>query len=237
MKQQKAFNWFKFVTTSMYVIGIGSFLVALLLSGVLWKNVPEEVSKRNHERNSAAIVHDDDNLSQSEPINQSMTEIDTTEIDEMLTWLESMSHEEPTSDENFALDDGFDSDDEFDDVSENSNSEFGLTPEQRQEADSIVQQLHEGTDEYRRLMDIIMTDIPNWTPEFGEQQERARGRLYELDSHLPQLLSEYYFVTRDMDSLERLLPLFEGVMKIELGPGIQEGELFRMSTTPARFLP
>ena len=138
-----------------------------------------------------------------------------------------------------ALGNEFDFQDEFsfDDEVEYSNPESGLTPEQQREANSIVQQLHEGTDKYRQLMDIIMTDIPNWTPEFGEQQNQARYRMAELDDELPGLLSQYYFVTRDMESLERLLPLFEGVMKIELGPGIQEGELFRMTTTPARFLP
>ncbi len=242
MKRQNGVDWFKLVTTSMYIIGIGSFLVALLLSGVLWKDVPEEESEK---KLNGTITRDDGISSQRESISGAVDEFNTTEVDEMLAWLESMDGEESTDDEkstdgeNLTLGNEFDFQDEFsfDDEVEYSNPESGLTPEQQREANSIVQQLHEGTDEYRRLMDIINADIPNWTPEFGEQQDQARYRMAELDNELPGLLSQYYFVTRDMDSLERLLPLFEGVMKIELGPGIQEGELFRMTTTPARFLP
>ena len=121
----------------------------------------------------------------------------------MSAWLESMNDEESTGDENLI----------FDDEVEYSNPEFGLTPEQQRKVDSIMQQLYDGTDEYRRLMEIVMADIPNWTPEFGEQQDQARERMFELDNDLPQLLTQYYFVTRDMESLEQLLPLFKGIMK------------------------
>lgn len=233
MKQQRAFDWFKLVIISMFVIGIigiGSFLLFLFSPSFLWKTddfilvndftlaVPEEAPKKNQER----IVYDYNNLFQHESASQPVNEFDTMDIDEILEWLELMD------DDNLTLD--------FDDEPENSNSEFGLTLEQQRNADSIMQQLYHGTDEYREMMETIMTDVPG-TPGLGEQMDQAHQRIDELDSELPKLISQYYFVTRNMDDLEQLLPLFEGVMKIELSSGTEEGELFHMNITPARFLP
>ena len=79
-------------------------------------------------------------------------------------------------------------------------------------------------------MEILTADVP-WTPESVERREQARQRIYELNDELPRFLSEYYFITRDMDGLEQFLPLFEGVMKIELLSPI-EGEVLRMEITP-----
>ena len=133
-----------------------------------------------------------------------------------------MGDEKPMDNENLTSD--------FNDEPENTNSEPGLTPEQQKEVDSITQQLYDGTDEYQGLVEILTTDVP-WTPEVGEWRDRARHRLYELDDELPRLLSQYYLITRDMDGLEQFLPLFEGLMEIELLSPI-EGEVLRMEITP-----
>ena len=61
MKPRKRFNWFKFVTTSMCVVGIGFFLLTLVLSRLLWKgndftlSVPEDEPIRSQERNSKIV--------------------------------------------------------------------------------------------------------------------------------------------------------------------------------------
>ena len=64
MKPRKRFNWFKFVTTSMCVVGIGFFLLTLVLSRLLWKgndftlSVPEDEPIRSQERNSKIVAYD-----------------------------------------------------------------------------------------------------------------------------------------------------------------------------------
>ena len=172
---------------------------------------------------SSTKPHGSDNFSQSESIS-------TAEIDAVLAWLESlddekspdieksMGDEKPMDNENLTSD--------FNDEPENTNSESGLTPEQQREVDSITQQLYDGTDEYRGLLEILRAD----PPVFAERWEQARHRMYELDDELARLLSDYYFITRDMDELEQFLPLFEGLMKIEFLPPT-EGEILRMDIT------
>lgn len=125
--------------------------------------------------------------------------------------------------------------DNSDDEPESSKSDSGLTLERQNEVDSIVERLYDGTDEYKRLMEIRTADVP-WTPEVHEQKIQAERRIDTLDSELPDLLSRYYLITRDMDGFQQLLPLFEGVMAIELIPVTQEGSILNMRTTPIRFL-
>ena len=125
--------------------------------------------------------------------------------------------------------------DNADDEPETSKSDSGPTPDRQKEVDSIVERLYDGTDEYKRLMEIRMADVP-LTPEVYERKMQAVRRIDTLDSELPDLLSRYYLITRDMDGFQQLLPLFEGVIEIELIPVTQEGSILNMRTTPVRFL-
>ena len=125
-------------------------------------------------------------------------------------------------------------DDDSDDDLEHSNSDFALTPEQQREVDSIIQRIYDGTDEYRGLIELLYADIP-YTPEVHEQRLQAGQRKDELEAEFPNLVAKYYMLTRDMDGLEQLLPLFEGVIEIEFFPPVNEGGLFSMEVNRLHF--
>ena len=213
----------------MAVIGVGGGVLyhqtfetnPVVVSGQ--KGLRTETITEDTSSDSSINPHSSDNFSQNESIS-------TAEIDKAVAWLKSLDDEKSTDTEK-SMDTEKPIDDEiltsdFNDEPENTNSESGLTPEQQKKVDSITQQISDGTDEYRGLLEILRAD----PPVFAERWEQARHRMYELDDELARLLSDYYFITRDMDELEQFLPLFEGLMKIEFLPPT-EGEILRMDIT------
>lgn len=225
----------------MFVIGIFFFILSLFLPRILWKtddiiaDVPDGGPKENQERRSAITVQDYGNLSQRKSMSQSEDELNATEIDEIVEWLESLGDETLQRDEElaFEFDDDFSDDFTFYDEPENHGSEFDQTHVDQRVVDSIVQRIYDGTDEYRGLIEILYADVP-WTPEFQERRLQAQQRRDELESEFPNLVAKYFMLTQDMDSLEQLLPLFEGVIEIEFTPPVNGGGLFSMDVIPIR---
>ena len=86
MKEQKQFNWHKFLTTSMIATGVGFFLLSLILPDIIWKDEDFSVDFSHHESEQIQAKRSTTNQFADSPVSVPRAE----ELTEVIAFLERM---------------------------------------------------------------------------------------------------------------------------------------------------
>ena len=86
MKEQKQFNWHKFLTTSMIAAGVGFFLLSLILPNIIWKDEDFSVDFSHHESEQIQAKRSTTNQFADSPVSVPRAE----ELTEVIAFLERM---------------------------------------------------------------------------------------------------------------------------------------------------
>ena len=86
MKEQKQFNWHKFLTTSMIATGVGFFLLSLILPDIIWKDEDFSVDFSHHESEQIQAKRSTTNQFADSPVSVPRAQ----ELTEVIAFLERM---------------------------------------------------------------------------------------------------------------------------------------------------
>lgn len=221
MKQQKGFNWFKFVTISMVAIGVGFFLLSLILPKYIWRDehldfgtlddyqkspIPPQVAKN-------AVTHNEG----SEVTLDSWD--DASQIDEMLAWLESLESqdEDSTTDPQETLMESLDALEG--DIDEIHGEEANIPPSQEQvsevEIARLREEIEETADQYWNILmerkEILTTSY------FPHNPDQLMEEYLNVKDETVSLLLLYFGYTKNVDEFNpggEINTLFSGMVEL-----------------------
>ena len=232
MKQQKGFDWFKFATTAMFVIGIGFCLFSIFSWIVFRESLSTDTVKVNLDVRPVSSIEDKVQSLQNDPLSEqkaiiyqdAKTQEDTTQINEVPPRLESLDSDPLLESEEVM----------FDDM--NQTDEFGRTPEElEQMAADVLQKLYEVVGEYRSIAteSSDLLKMPQ-SPEIGKHWNDLKQRKIDLMPHVINLVWSYLLYTKDTAAFnpgEKIAEAIEGVLEVDLGTA-PDGRPIMVSISP-----
>ena len=229
MKKQRSFDWLKFLTTSMFVIGIGLILFSIFS----WINSRESsltyvVQTDSDVLPASSIAADPLFLQKDRSSEQDVvmyqdvkTQEDMPQIDDAPTWFESLDGA-PLREFEEAIFDDIDPETLQEILKEQETDEFGRTPEQLEQiAADVVQELYSVVNEYKSVAaesSDLLRRSPS--PEIGERWNNLKQRKIDLTPHVINLVWSYLLYTRDTTAFNpdgKIGQAIEGVVGVELG--------------------
>ena len=218
MKQQKGFDWFKFATTAMFVTGIGLCLFSIFSWIVFRESLSTNTVKVNLDVPPVSSIGNKAQYLQNDPSSEweaaiyqdTKTQEDTTQINEVLPQFESLNSDLLSEFEDVM----------FDDIDQ--TDEFGQTPEELgQMAANVLQKLNEIVGEYRSVAaeSSDLLKMPP-SPEIGKRWNDLKQRKIDLMPHIINLVQSYLLYTKDTAAFNpggKIAEAIEGIVEVELG--------------------
>ena len=180
MKPQKGFDWFKLVTTSMFVVGGAGILFFLIVSLTVFNEEPQT---------SETVVNSDEQTEETSPGRVSRP----AEGVEPIQGAESSESESTMSEsKDTGMNEQDDSDESDEDFSKAGSLEdddvesTGLTPEQQQRLVEIEVELAALVDRHKSLRDLIIE-----LSYIGAPRDHLRKERWDLEKPMYILAFEY----------------------------------------------
>ena len=243
MKQQKGFDWLKFATIAMFVIGIG-FCLFSIFSWILFReSLSTDAVKANLDVPPVSSIEDKTQSLQNDPFSErkavmsqdAKTQEDTTQINEVPPRFGSLDSN-PLLDSEEVMFDDMNQEALQKILKEQETDEFGRTPgELEQMAADVLQKLYEVVGEYRSIAaeSSDLLKMPP-SPEIGKCWNDLKQRKIDLMPHVINLVWNYLLYTKDTAAFnpgEKIAEAIEGVLEVELGTA-PDGRPIMVSISP-----
>lgn len=188
MKRQKGFDWYKFVTISMVVIGVGFFLISLILPKHVWRDENPGLNRVKENQETAQILgsqslntpshHESRNRLPDKPE-------EARQIDEVIVRENSAKFDDGKFDDERQLD-----------SKEKMTAESNPTSKQQhlQElADAAIAEIPVLVDEWKEVMAKrhALNGVPN-TEARAQEFNRLTNRRTEIERRILQLAFTYH---------------------------------------------
>ncbi len=175
MKRQRGFDWFKFVTISMVVIGVGFFLISLILPRYIWRD--EELGLEKKEMDGVTTFQPSNPVASTGAINNSQEQPETDkEGDELMALLEPKAEKKAERNPRGKMEDSSKSESSEHDSSENRVNQ--------EEVEAVVARIYDNAEKFRRIL-IRNTDLASgryhlYPEAFSDPERSEESRRFEI---------------------------------------------------------